>query len=165
MPRRFGVAASGLVGKHKVHLMGVEQDEQIAQCARTEHDADTGAVQGGTDELEQEVPGKRSDCPRAEELAIGAGPVGEHVHQFIARARDGFGVFQGESAGLGQGPAPAGTVEERMAEILFELAQLHAEGRDGKVQLRGGPRKIQLAGGDPEVTQVVQIQEGHTHVR
>ena len=145
--------------------MGVEQDQQVAQRARTEHDTDAGAVQGGTNELEKKVAGKRGHHAGAEKLAIGAWPVGQDVDQFIARARDRLGVFQGESPGLGQGPAPPGAVKERMAEILFELAQLHAESRDGEVQLCGGSREIQLPGGDPEVTQVVQVEEGHAVVR
>lgn len=141
--------------------MSVEQDEQVAQRARTQHDPNSRAVESGADELEQEVAGERGNHPGAEELAVRAWPVGEDVDQLIARAGDRLRVLEGEPARLGQRPAPPSAVKEWVSEILFELAQLHAESRDGQVQFRGGPGEIQFPGSDPEVAQVVQVQEGH----
>jgi len=56
------------------------------------------------------------------------------------------GVRQQGRAGRGEGDATGAAVEQRDAQVAFELADRLAQRRLGKVQAGGGPAEVQLLG-------------------
>ncbi|MPN60173.1 hypothetical protein SDC9_207898 [bioreactor metagenome] len=66
------------------------------------------------------------------------------MHQHIAR--------------VGQRHAAPHALEQRQADIVLELLELHRHGRRGQVQFLGGAGIAQMAGGDDEDLQLAQGQ-------
>ncbi len=161
MPGGGVVAAGVLVGEDEVDLMGLKEEEEIAQVARAANDLDVGSVQGGAEELELEVAGEGGDSAETEDLSTAARAVLHDIHEFLTGATDGFGIVEGDLAGLGEDEAAAGALEEFVAEVLFELTELDAECWGREVQFFGGASEAEFAGDDAEIAQVMIIEEAH----
>ena len=157
-----GVVGSGvLVGEDQVDLVCLKEEEEIAEVAGATDDFDIGSVECGAEEFELEVAGEGGDGAEAEDLATAARSVLHDIHEFLTGAPDGFGIIEGDLAGLGEDETAAGALEEIVAEVLFELPELDAEGRGGEVQFFCGAGEAEFAGDDAEIAQVMIIQEAH----
>lgn len=161
VPGVGGIAAHGLVGEEEVHLMGVEQIEQIAERGGAGDDFQALAAEGGTEEGEEEVAGEGGDDADAQDAAAGEGTVFHDVEQLLAGPADGVGVVEGEAARLGEAESGRGAFEKGVAEVFLQLAELDADGGGREVEPGGGAGEVKLLRHDSEVGEMVVVEEGH----
>jgi len=130
--------------------------EQLFELALVADQTQMGRAE---DRLQQRVRGKLGDAVRetdgqARHLATGRLPnlVGDH----LAKLEDLLGSREGGLAGLGEGHAAAGRLEQLVAQRLLQFPHLRTDGLHGHVQPLGSPGEAAFLGDDPEVVQVAQ---------
>ncbi len=130
--------------------MVAQLPHEVAYAAGAEHQF-VAAVAQRLEELPLEIAGERGHGADAEGLARFLRTVAERVDEFVPGAEDGIGVLQGDASGFGEDKFAVLAHEQRMAEVLSELAELGAEGGLGHVQARGGFGQAALVRDGPEV--------------
>jgi hypothetical protein len=78
----------------------------------------------------------------------------------VEPTEDVFHLPQEDTAGIGQRDVMTAPIEERDANLGFELPDLLAERRLRGVQTAGGAREVQLVGHRHEVAQMPQFHPG-----
>lgn len=82
------------------------------------------------------------------------------LRQALADLENFLGAGEGRLAGIGQGHAASGRLEQLMPQVALQFAHLGADGLDGHVQPFGGAGKAAFLGDHPEIVQVAVIQHG-----
>ena len=81
-----------------------------------------------------------SDRPTDSRITGGGG--GAHfLRQALADLENFLGAGEGRLAGIGQGHAASGRLEQLMPQVALQFAHLGADGLDGHVQPFGGAEK------------------------
>ena len=83
--------------------------------------------------------------------------VGDAGARVLGEAQDLIGVALEQPAGLGQPHAPAQALEQRLAQLAFELGDLLAERRLRHVTGLGGARHVAVLGHLGEVTKLMHL--------
>ena len=141
--------------------MDAQPRQQVGQAAGHEHEVDVVAVEERSDEVLLEVARRGGDGADAQDLALFASPLAEHLDQFVARREDARRRTESATwpASVSDERA-AGAVEQRLAEVGLELLDLRRQCRRRHVQLAGCARQVAVLGDRPEVAQVVEVERG-----
>jgi hypothetical protein len=70
---------------------------------------------------------------------------GEPLFHFVAKVQEALGVVSEQCARVGKADRTCATDEERLAEVLLELANGEADGRLGAIEALGGAREAAFA--------------------
>jgi hypothetical protein len=81
----------------------------------------------------------------------------------FAQLEDLVSVGERQTPGFGRHQAASLRRQQRLAQRLFELCDLHADGLHGNAKTPGGTRHAAFLGDDPEVAQVVIVERGRFH--
>jgi hypothetical protein len=153
------------VGQHHVQPVQGEFGEQGVEFAFAADQAYLlRQVEDDFHEAEGDQLGQRvRDADRETQGVAGVAfaQCGAHV---LAELEDLVGVAEGQASGFGRHQAPALRRQQRLAQRLFELGDLHADGLHRDAEPARRARHAAFPGDDPEVAQVVVVERGGFHV-
>ena len=158
---RARVPSHGAVGKHHVDGLRFQLRQQLTQGARAHDDRNVRTRHQGAQEFHLEVARKRRQRPDLQDRPVHRRLATQGAQQFVPRLEHGVRVVQRDPAGLGQHQATAQAVEQRVAQLRFELGQLHRHRRLRQVQPFSGLGQAARVGNGPEVAQMVIVQLCH----
>ena len=78
------------------------------------------------------------------------------IHEVPRRRKNVLGAARDFEAGFRQHDVAGPPLDQRDADVLFKLADLHGEGRLGHRALLGGAAEVPVAGERREITQLTQ---------
>jgi hypothetical protein len=107
----------------------------------------------------QAVDGTFVDA-ESEFAAIKANEVGETLFDFVAEVDEALGVFAEHGAGVGEANGTGAADEERLAEIVFKLADGKADGGLGAEETFGSAREAAFAGNGKKDLEFAEIHGG-----
>jgi hypothetical protein len=150
------------VGDDDVDLMECERSEKRVRLPLAANDAH-GSVHREDrpqqligDQLRNDVDDSDGQAQRAP-----CRPVADGVEQLSAEREDVVRISVDDATDLGEHERPPLTPEEMLPEHVLQRADLRADGRLREPQLIGGAAHAALAGGEPEVEEVVIVQPFH----
>ncbi len=161
VPGRLRVAAHGQIRKHGVERVGPELRKQVAKVSGMQNEFDIGATKKRLEERNLEIARERRDRTQTNHPTLARSFVAQHAHHFLARAKDGFRVFQSDPSGFGENEGFVLPKKEGLPETLLEAAQLNAQGRLRNIQPFGRSGKRALGRDGSEIAQMMVVQEGH----
>ncbi|MCD0419180.1 hypothetical protein LOC51_18370 [Rubrivivax sp. JA1024] len=150
-----------MVDQDDVEAQILERLQQLRGASRTQDQLDIGAAEQRPQKRHLKVARQRRQRSDAQRLPRDAG-VAKRADQLVAGRDDRIGVIEGDAARLGQMQLAAAAFEQRMTELLLELADLNRQRRLREIQPLCSPRQVAVVGDGPEVTQVIEIQLDHT---
>ena len=125
---RLLIRAQGDVGEHQVHPVLLQLAGQFVQRAGHHHHFRAGVREDRLDKIELEVLGERSHRADAEQPQPGVLRLAQAGQQLVARGENRLGMLQCHPPGVGQVQFPAAPLKERLAEPVFQLGELLAQG-------------------------------------
>jgi hypothetical protein len=103
-------------------------------------------VFGGADQADRQLAGLGTE--QALQVGLGVLDFAEHAQRVVHQ----------QITGIGQRDAAPQAFEQRQADVVLELLELHRDGRRRQVQLLGGAGVAEVAGGDDEDLQLAERQ-------
>jgi len=100
----------------------------------------------------------RADVADAEEAGLAAANAAGFGNVLLNRTEGSASAFEEDFAGAGEPDHARGAGEERVAENLFEFANLLREWRLGEMETCGGAAEVEFLGDGDEVAQMAEFQ-------
>jgi hypothetical protein len=88
----------------------------------------------------------------------------QRADELIAGREDRIGIVQSHPSSLGQGERAPFPLEQIMAELGFQLANLHGQGGLGQVERLSRAGQTALMGHRPEIPQMFVIHSDHISI-
>jgi hypothetical protein len=140
--------------------VGREGREQAVGAVFATDQVSAGGDGGGQQAMGDGLGHDVGDAHRKALLAGGRVP-GQGFLQIAAEGEDLVGIAKHHGAGLGEHDALPAATKELLAERLFQLPQLLADGGLRQAKLLGRARHAARASGRPEVAKMVVVQPRH----
>ena len=156
------IGRSRTIREHQVEPVQRHFAQQLVEIALVGHQAQLGRGEQRPHEFAHHQLGQAVRHPDREAQRRSDRGVANPAGQLLPELEDLVGLAARRLAGVGQGQAPAGRAQERMAELALQRAHLGTERlhRDAEAGRRAG--HAALAGDNPEVVQVA-IAEAEAH--
>jgi hypothetical protein len=160
---QVGVGRRGSIGQYQVEPVQRQFGQQVLDIA---FDAFQAHRQRRLQHRLQQAEGDQLGYRLAE--AHGEAPasrrvVGHRVAQFLAEQKYLVGIVQRGAPGLGQHQRAALRREQRLPQLLFEHAELGADGLHREIQAFRRTGDAAFLGDGPEVEQVAEIEVVRGH--
>ncbi|MCY1364430.1 hypothetical protein D9M69_512310 [compost metagenome] len=153
-----GIGGRGPVGQHHVEPVQGEVGQQVVEVVFVAHQAQARLFERRGQQLAHGELGQAVGDADHEAHAALAGGVAHGGGQLFTELENLLGHLQRGVAGLGEGQAAPGGLEQRVAQRLLQQAHLGADGLHRHAQPVGGVGHAAFLGRDPEVIQVLVVQ-------